>query len=757
MRWDDNKGRHGYLDLGSFNYTPGEPIEIVDGISLVMTDGEVIVNDNFKATAKPYESDLFWWKPAESRAARIEQPSSWGRQATEGGPVITGKYEGEENDTFKLKVVGSGPVGEGDLRLEVTSENGYSGTVFIGEGYTPGSKVSLAKGLEVELKPGLLSDGDYATFDYQAESTEDYWWLDDADRVEGGQIKGESNWITPEKEEVEETGEGEAGVGPAEAAKPKGPRVSNADKKIVGQFQGYENRVYTFTALGSGSIGVTKGLELKWEDNQGNSGIVKVGGDFYQPGNPVEFDSGLSLMLGEGSIFETDSFTFRTFSPVIQPPQDAEVRLGATELGGGLLVTSPDNELEDVIDGVKLNLLATSEKPVTINIKGDTEKALAGIKDFVTAYNESLLLFQDSTKYDKESGEAGALQGDRNLPRIQDEMARIFINPVTGLPDDANLMMAVGLKIGSDGLIKVDEDKLANSISDDLSKVANLFRSYGQTETSGVSYLSSTENTKISGGDGFAIDITSPATKGFYTTKPLQEPVMIDEQNGSIYITVNGRESEEIKLESGSYSGEEIARDIQKKLIADKALGKMNVPVTFEKGQITIHSNLSGLRSMVNIRPKEISLAATHPLVGGVGKSGTDVAGTINGIELEGSGQILSGVDGTDFEGLKLYVSLTDNQIGDGAEATMTFTKGVGTKVQEYINNVLDPGEGALGIYTQNVEDQFKGYQKQASVLEDRIKVKREKLVEKFARMESKLGQLKSEQNYLSNQLSKLG
>lgn len=68
LRWEDNQGRHGYLDLGSFNYTPGEPIEVVDGISLVMTDGEMIVNDTFEGRAKPFETDLFWWKSESERA-----------------------------------------------------------------------------------------------------------------------------------------------------------------------------------------------------------------------------------------------------------------------------------------------------------------------------------------------------------------------------------------------------------------------------------------------------------------------------------------------------------------------------------------------------------------------------------------------------------------------------------------------------------------------------------------------------------------
>ena len=74
MRWEDSTGRHGYLDLGSFEYTPGEPLYVVDGISLLMSDGEVIVNDTFTAKAKNAEGELYWWKTEEERAAAISHP-----------------------------------------------------------------------------------------------------------------------------------------------------------------------------------------------------------------------------------------------------------------------------------------------------------------------------------------------------------------------------------------------------------------------------------------------------------------------------------------------------------------------------------------------------------------------------------------------------------------------------------------------------------------------------------------------------------
>ncbi|MDX2471595.1 MAG: flagellar filament capping protein FliD [SAR324 cluster bacterium] len=758
IRWEDNQDRQGYLDLGSFNYTPGDPIPVVDGITMAMGVGEVLVNDTFNSNAKPQESDLFWWKDEMQRAPAITQPKTWGKQATEGAPVITGELDTGEDDSFTLKVVGSGQVGAAEnLQIEYTSENGLKGTAFVGSGYKPGTPLSLGHGLAIEVKPGLLNDGAFSTFAYQAGSTENLWWLDDDERNEGNLVKDITNWVQPEVDEEDDLVTTSAG-GLSEQSKPKGPRVSTAAKEIVGSYDNFESKVYTFTALGNGAPGVTKNLELKWEDNMGNNGVLSIGGDEYEAGKPVAFDSGLSLVLGEGEMFESDSFTFRTFSPVIQPPQDAEVRLGATELGGGLLITNPTNTLDDVIDGVKLNLISTSEKPVTISIKGDTEKAVTTVAEFVTSYNEMLAYFRDATKYDKETDTAGPLQGDRNLPKIQSETANIFIDTVFGLSTDSNQLITVGLKLGDDGLIKVDEDKLRNATEDDLGKVANLFRSFGQVDNTGISYLSSTKDTQISGETPYAIDITSAATRGFYTTKEQMnpQPIVITEANEGIYLSVNGRESEVMKIPQGTYDMQTLSREIQKLVIDDKFLSKMKIVITEDGGQMTIRSNMTGARSSVVVRPANPSLAMTHPLAGGVNKVGDDVVGSIDGVQMDGTGQILSGPEGTKYDGLKLFISLTETQIGDEVEGHMTFTKGVGTKVTEYIEEVMDTSSGSLGVYTKNVEEQLAGYDTEIKTLEERLGAKREKLQMKFAKMESQLGQLKSEQKYLSAELSKL-
>jgi len=298
---------------------------------------------------------------------------------------------------------------------------------------------------------------------------------------------------------------------------------------------------------------------------------------------------------------------------------------------------------------------------------------------------------------------------------------------------------------------------LTNAINDNLTTVADLFRSHGRSENTGIVYLGSSEKTQISGKDGFEIDITAAATRGSYSTRQALGPVTIDDSNKDIYVTVNGRESEKITLETGTGKIEDIAKDLQRKMKEDKNLGKMKVVVTSEDGQLTIRSNVTGTKSTVSIRAEDSANVLNHPLLNGNSVDGSDVQGTIDGEAMQGSGQILTGEAGSDYEGLKLYVSLTENQIGPGAEGNMIFTKGVGTKVMEYITQTMEPEKGALDIYTKNIEEQLKNYEEELETLEDRISKKREKLSLKFAKMEGQLGQLKSEQNYLTGQLAKLG
>jgi flagellar hook-associated protein 1 len=85
---------------------------------------------------------------------------------------ISGIYSGEENHVFTFTAVGSGSVGNGNLRLDVSDEDGsLVGTMNIGDGYAADDAVSLSNGLKIAVGVGGLNAGD--SFQVKAFATTD--------------------------------------------------------------------------------------------------------------------------------------------------------------------------------------------------------------------------------------------------------------------------------------------------------------------------------------------------------------------------------------------------------------------------------------------------------------------------------------------------------------------------------------------------------------------------------------------------------
>ncbi|MBN2133952.1 MAG: flagellar hook-associated protein FlgK [Sedimentisphaerales bacterium] len=86
--------------------------------------------------------------------------------------AVSGIYDGTGNDTFTFTVVGSGSVGNGSLRLEVTDQAGnVCNTLNIGSGYAAGDVLEMTNGIKIAVGSGDLNDGD--SFDVEAFATTD--------------------------------------------------------------------------------------------------------------------------------------------------------------------------------------------------------------------------------------------------------------------------------------------------------------------------------------------------------------------------------------------------------------------------------------------------------------------------------------------------------------------------------------------------------------------------------------------------------
>ncbi|MEM0926053.1 MAG: flagellar basal body rod C-terminal domain-containing protein, partial [Planctomycetota bacterium] len=79
--------------------------------------------------------------------------------------TLSGFYEGNRNDEFRVEIAGSGQVGAAnDLYAEVYDANGVLiNRIKVGLGYEAGSPVELAEGIQISFEAGSLAAGDTLT------------------------------------------------------------------------------------------------------------------------------------------------------------------------------------------------------------------------------------------------------------------------------------------------------------------------------------------------------------------------------------------------------------------------------------------------------------------------------------------------------------------------------------------------------------------------------------------------------------------
>ncbi|MDP7614725.1 MAG: flagellar filament capping protein FliD [SAR324 cluster bacterium] len=789
--WKDKNGREGEIEINKFNYIPGSPLDITDGLKLLISDGEVVAGDTFTVDVNAEKSDLLWWLSDAERAPKISQPSDWSSKASEGGVRVVGTYDGAEDDTVVFRVEGNGQVGgPSPLKLHYEfSESGEKGSVNIGEPYLgdvgkggPFDKATafdsedgeelfdlefskkgkrdpkrlpLGHGLFIEVNPSVLRDGDTTDVDLIAPTSEDMWWSDEEHRGVSNKVDVLAKWQTYAEYEGIDDGKDTSSLSVSDGIGGLAGRISNASIEVSGKYEPDVAKTYTFVVDKRGSVGITRGLKLRWEDTFGGTGTVDVG-EGYVPGTPVLFAEGLKVALGKGDLYEDDSFTISTETSTVRLAQDLVLRLGASRSGEGLEIRRSENEANDVIPGLDLEFFAPSKKPVIVSVLGDTEVAKERIYDFVDAYNTFQATAKEMSKFDKSTNTAAPLLSDRNLAQMVNEIATTTIATVSGLPQSTNMLFSIGLKIDDSGLMSIDEKKLNEKIVDTFSDVANLFRSHGKTDNPGVSFLGMTEETRVNP-TGYRVDISNTAKRGFYLGTPLNGTIRIDDTNNILVVKMNGRVSDPIELRKDVYTPGSLAKTLQNRLMEDKVLGRRGIQVREEEGRLKIVSSTYGSNSTIDVEAGSGMDLASLGLVDGISTAGEDVAGSIGNVEAKGRGQLLAGAEDSNTEGLRIFVTLGENDLLDEEEATVKISKGVAVKLGDKLSKLNDPLGGNVKRATDDITGQMSSFDEQIKRLNKRAESKRSRLQNKFAKLDSTMGRLKSQQSYISQQLSAMG
>ncbi len=151
----------------------------------------------------------------------------------------------------------------------------------------------------------------------------------------------------------------------------------------------------------------------------------------------------------------------------------------ATLTVDGIGYTRTTNAISDIITGVTLDL--ESPGSGTLVIASDTAEITASIQDFVNAFNTLIGFIDEQTEFNPETFATGTLFGNSAVQSLETTLRRIATGQVTGLAGNFEFLSQIGITTQNDGTLFLDEVKLNDALSADLTNVVDLF-----TSTNGV-------------------------------------------------------------------------------------------------------------------------------------------------------------------------------------------------------------------------------------------------------------------------------
>lgn len=148
----------------------------------------------------------------------------------------------------------------------------------------------------------------------------------------------------------------------------------------------------------------------------------------------------------------------------------------------GIEIESASNVVTGAVEGLTIQLNKVSSEPSTLTVAQDKTQIKKSVTDFVQAYNDTIKLVREQSRFDAASKTGGPLQGDSTAIGVQNQL-RNLAGGSTTLGGSLTRLSELGLDPASDGLLKISESKLDLA----LDKPADLKAFFGGLDSENAS------------------------------------------------------------------------------------------------------------------------------------------------------------------------------------------------------------------------------------------------------------------------------
>jgi flagellar hook-associated protein 2 len=188
-----------------------------------------------------------------------------------------------------------------------------------------------------------------------------------------------------------------------------------------------------------------------------------------------------------------------SFSETTQA-RDALIAFGASDQGGGILVSSSSNKFRDVIEDVEISIVSTSTSPITVSISENTDSISKQINTFVDQYNKLRTKYEELTAFDSTKNTVGVLFGKGAALRVDLSYGRFLSGALRGAGPITSLNQ-VGVRLNDQGKLEFDQSKFEAAIASDPTAVQQFFTD----ENNGFSVKSKALADSLAGVDNGAL------------------------------------------------------------------------------------------------------------------------------------------------------------------------------------------------------------------------------------------------------------
>jgi len=141
----------------------------------------------------------------------------------------------------------------------------------------------------------------------------------------------------------------------------------------------------------------------------------------------------------------------------------------------GVSILRSSNTIDDVLDGITLNLFGLSASDGTVSIGRSTAEVETNIRDLVAAYNTMKSSFDQLADPDGTGDFGGVFAGDSSFRLIQNTVKSIFLDPSSTATDNFTYLSDIGISFTKTGSLEINDERLGAALDDNFDELVTLF------------------------------------------------------------------------------------------------------------------------------------------------------------------------------------------------------------------------------------------------------------------------------------------